>query len=87
MKKFLLLMLLLICGCKQSPEQQRKSFDNIAEEIIYFYDKRTGICYAYYGFGDARTMTIVPYQLAKDHLVNPPEKSELPHTFEFEGNK
>ena len=88
MRKLFFVFLLFLVGCKQTPEQQKQTFDNIAKDIIYFYDKRTGICYAYYGGGDSRTITIVPYQLAKDHLVNPPEeKQEMLHSFQFEDNK
>ncbi len=49
--------------------------NEIAQEIKYIYDERTGLCYAYQaqkGYGGP-TLSLVPYERVKNLLLNPPE--------------
>lgn len=47
--------------------------NRIAREVVYFYDERTGLCFARNGTVGSG-ITMVPYKKVKDVLLNPPEK-------------
>lgn len=82
MTKYLLVLLcLIITGCSFS-EKEIKTYrlnrvERISREIVYFYDPRTDLCFAYYNAGSRNglALTVVPYEKVKDHLVNPPNEN------------
>lgn len=77
---------------KITPEQQKQRLDEakkaseaanlkrgeeLASEILYFQDHRTGLCFGYMWGGAANggpAFTLVPYEKVKDFLVNPDKK-------------
>lgn len=58
--KYILLIALAICGC-QTPEEEARSEKYYLDNIKYYRDTRTDICYAGKHFGsNAPVLTAVP---------------------------
>jgi len=78
MKTYICIILASIglISCTPSTEGNRRrniiDVTKIKNEMIYFKDERTGLCFAYYSDGSANggpALTVVPEAKVKDFLV------------------
>lgn len=61
-----------------SAEERIAKGEELAAKIVYFYDKRTDLAYAYMWDGAGNggpAISVVPYEKVKDYLLNPPPPS------------
>lgn len=56
-------------------KRQREEGDRRGNNMTYFRDPRTGLCFASYG-SNPIPIGHVPYEAVKDYLLNPPEPPE-----------
>lgn len=73
MKYVILIMALLLSGCGPGPTQDERA-TNVANQVSYSKDERTGLCYAYDWLGDRHggpVFTHVPCTAEVEMIVHP----------------
>jgi len=58
---------------EQTTAREDECVTEVAKNIKYVYEPRTGLCFAFLVQGSEGAMSEVPYEKVKDYLINPPE--------------